>query len=175
MKWFSKLFSDSSADNSSGELNAFLGTGTRFTGHLHFEGSVRIDGNFQGNITSPGTLILGREAVIKGEIEVSSLNANGTVIGTVRATRHVHLHENAVVDGLLVTPALGIDEGAIVNGSIEMHPPSPAAETPTEALDAQDVPFLPNSSARTAISAMPVTCCTDSPADAAQAQNEDGG
>lgn len=175
MKWFSKLFSDSSSDNSSGELNAFLGTGTRFTGHLHFEGSVRIDGNFQGNITSPGTLILGREAVIKGEIEVSSLNANGTVIGTVRATRHVHLHENAVVDGLLVTPALGIDEGAIVNGSIEMRPPSPATETPVEALDAHDVPYLPNSSARTAISVMPESCCTESAPDAAQSQNEDGG
>lgn len=175
MKWFSRFFSDTSADNSSGELNAFLGTGTRFTGHLHFEGSVRIDGNFQGNITSPGTLILGREAVIKGEIEVSSLNANGTVIGTVRATRHVHLHENAVVDGLIVTPALGIDEGAIVNGSIEMHPASPAAEASAKALDTQDVPLLPNSSARTAIATMPETCCTESSSDAAQTQNKDGG
>ncbi|MBU1040764.1 MAG: polymer-forming cytoskeletal protein [Proteobacteria bacterium] len=175
MKWFSKLFSDSSSDNSSGELNAFLGTGTRFTGHLHFEGSVRIDGNFQGNITSPGTLILGREAVIKGEIEVSSLNANGTVIGTVRATRHVHLHENAVVDGLLVTPTLGIDEGAIVNGSIEMRPPSPVAEASAGALDTQDVPYLPNSSARPAISIMPDNCCTEASSDAAQSQNEDGG
>lgn len=178
MKWFSKLFSDTSSDNSSGELNAFLGTGTRFTGHLHFEGSVRIDGNFKGNITSPGTLILGREAVVKGEIEVSSLNANGTVIGTVRASRHVHLHENAVVDGLLITPALGIDEGAIVNGSIEMHPTSPVSvsgEKPTEALDAQDVPYLPNSSARTAISVMPESCCSEPAPDAAQSQNEDGG
>jgi cytoskeletal protein CcmA (bactofilin family) len=92
---------------------------------------VRIDGNFQGNISSPGTLILGREAVVKGEIEVSSLNANGTIIGTVRASRHVHLHENAVVDGLLVTPALGMDDGAIINGTIEMnrvHLVTPPAE-----------------------------------------------
>lgn len=172
MKWFSKLFSESS-DNSSGELNAFLGTGTRFTGHLHFEGSVRIDGNFQGNISSPGTLILGREAVVKGEIEVSSLNANGTIIGTVRASRHVHLHENAVVDGLLVTPALGMDDGAIINGTIEMnrvHLVTP----PAEALEGQDLPYLPNSSARTALT-MPKACCTEPAGDAAQAQNEDGG
>ncbi len=174
MKLFSKLFSDSSEDNSSGELNAFLGTGTRFTGHLHFEGSVRIDGHFQGNITSPGTLILGREAVIKGEIEVSSLNANGTVVGTVRATRHVHLHENALVDGLIVTPALGMDEGAIINGTIEMNSRN-ALNEPLEALEVNDLPYLPNSSARTALAAMPETCCTESAPDAAQAQNEDGG
>lgn len=173
MKWFSKLFSESS-DNSSGELNAFLGTGTRFTGHLHFEGSVRIDGNFQGTISSPGTLILGREAVIKGEIEVSSLNANGTIIGTVRANRHVHLHEHAVVDGLLVTPALGMDEGAIVNGTIEMNRAALVSE-PVEALEGQDLPYLPNSSARTAISTMPEACCSEPAPDAAQTQNEDGG
>jgi cytoskeletal protein CcmA (bactofilin family) len=171
MKWFSKLISESS-DNSSGELNAFLGTGTRFTGHLHFEGSVRIDGSFQGNITSPGTLILGREAVVKGEIEVSNLNANGTIIGTVRASRHVHLHENAVIDGLLVTPGLGMDDGAIVNGTIEMHRPSPA-RGPAEALEGQDLPYLPNSSARTAIATTPVACCSELAPDAAQ--NEDGG
>jgi cytoskeletal protein CcmA (bactofilin family) len=173
MKWFSKLFSESS-DNSSGELNAFLGTGTRFTGHLHFEGSVRIDGNFQGNITSPGTLILGREAVVKGEIMVSSLNANGTVVGTVRASRHVHLHENAVIDGLLVTPALGMDDGAIVNGTIEMHRAIPAGE-PAETLEGRDVPYLPNSSARTAITTAPGACCIEPAASEAQAQNEDGG
>lgn len=174
MNWFSKLFSDSSADNSSGELNAFLGTGTRFTGHLQFEGSVRIDGHFQGTIASPGTLILGRTAVVKGEVEVSSLNANGTIVGTVRATRHVHLHEHAVVDGLLVTPALGMDEGAIINGTIEMNHASLATE-PKGALETQDLPYLPNSSARTAISTMPAACCTESAPDAAQAQNEDGG
>ncbi len=175
MKWFSKLFSDSSADNSSGELNAFLGAGTRFTGHLNFEGSVRIDGIFQGTIASTGTLILGREAVIKGEIDVSSLNVNGTIIGTVRATRHVHLHENAVIDGLLVTPTLGMDEGAIVNGTIEMHRASPTSE-PAEALDSQDVPYLPNASARTAISiTMPEACCSEPAPDDAQKQNEDGG
>ncbi len=173
MKWFSKLFSESS-DNSSGELNAFLGTGTRFTGHLHFEGSVRIDGNFQGNITSPGTLILGREAVVKGEIEVSSLNANGTIIGTVRASRHVHLHENAVFDGLLVTPALGMDDGAIINGTIEMNRAT-LASAPAEALDGQDLPYLPNSSARAAIPGMPEACCVEPAPDSAQAQNEDGG
>ncbi|MHC1699998.1 MAG: polymer-forming cytoskeletal protein [Humidesulfovibrio sp.] len=173
MKWFSKLFSDTS-DNSSGELNAFLGTGTRFTGQLQFEGSVRIDGQFQGNISSPGTLILGREAVVKGEVDVASLNANGTIVGIVRATRHIHLHEHAVVDGLLVTPALGMDEGAVINGTIEMNRGSLASE-PAPALDAQDVPLLPNASSRTAIATMPEACCSEPAPDAAQTQNEDGG
>ena len=171
MKWFFKFFSEST-DNTSGELNAFLGTGTRFTGHLQFEGSVRIDGNFQGNISSPGTLILGRDAVVKGEIDVSSLNVNGTVIGIVRATRHVHLHENAVIDGLLVTPAMGMDEGAIINGTIEMKRAPVVSET--EALAGQDQASLGHGSTCTALSTSSGTCSDPTP-DPALAQNEDGG
>ena len=170
MKWFFKFFSEST-DNTSGELNAFLGTGTRFTGHLQFEGSVRIDGNFQGNISSPGTLILGRDAVVKGEIDVSSLNVNGTVIGVVRATRHVHLHENAVIDGLLVTPAMGMDEGAIINGTVEMKRAPVANEA--EVLEGSDHASLGHSTC-TAISTTSGGCCDSTP-DPALAQNEDGG
>jgi len=147
MKWFSRIFSESAEmDNTSGELNAFLGTGTKFTGHLSFEGSVRIDGHFQGTIAATGTLILCREALVKGEVEVASLNANGTFIGTVSASRHAHLHEHAVFDGHLITPALGMDEGAVLNGTIEMpnpHPRKDAAE-----LKEVEVPVLPTQGGR---------------------------
>lgn len=146
MKWFSKIFSESAdTDNTSGELNAFLGVGTRFTGNLSFEGSVRIDGHFQGTITATGTLILGRDALVKGEVDVASLNANGTFIGTVRASRHVHLHEHAVFDGHVLTPALGMDQGAVLNGSIEMpNPHPPKSDEPGE----PDMPVLPTQSGR---------------------------
>ena len=146
MKWFTRLFSETAdTDNTSGELNAFLGAGTRFTGHLAFEGSVRIDGQFQGTISSTGTLILGREALVKGEVDVASLNANGTLIGTVRAKRHAHLHEHAVFDGQLTTPALGMDQGAVVNGTIEMPKMTPLRGL-SESQEAE-MPVLPNSSA----------------------------
>lgn len=155
MKWFSRIFSESAdQDNTSGELNAFLGAGTKFTGHLSFEGSVRIDGHFLGTISATGTLILGREALVKGEVEVASLNANGTLIGTVRASRHAHLHEYAVLDGHIITPELGMDQGAVLNGTIEMpntHPRRELAE-----IQETDVPILPTSSARRAVSAVAV-------------------
>ncbi|MBI5519215.1 MAG: polymer-forming cytoskeletal protein [Desulfovibrio sp.] len=147
MKWFSRIFSETAeTDNTSGELNAFLGTGTTFTGHLSFEGSVRIDGHFLGTISATGTLILGREALVKGEVEVASLNANGTLIGTVRASRHAHLHEHAVFDGHLITPALGMDQGAVLNGTIEMPNKNPRRD-PAELGDVE-MPVLPTHGGR---------------------------
>lgn len=138
MKWFSKLFSDS-GDNASGELNAFLGAGTEFTGQLHFEGSVRIDGHFQGVITSPGTLILGHDAVVRGEVRVAHLNANGSIIGEATASKSAHMHEHSVFDGHLITPSLSMDEGAVLNGTIAM-PRTPGAPSPTIE---SEVPTLP--------------------------------
>jgi len=142
MKWFSKLFSDS-ADNASGELNAFLGAGTQFTGQLSFEGSVRIDGNFQGVINSPGTLILGHEAVVRGEIHVAHLNANGSIIGEISASKSAHMHAHAVFDGHLITPSLSMDEGAVLNGTIAM-PRTPGAPTPVHE---PELPTLPTAAA----------------------------
>lgn len=154
MKWFSRIFSESAdTDNTSGELNAFLGTGTKFTGHLSFEGSVRIDGHFLGTISATGTLILGRDAVVKGEVEVASLNANGTLIGTVRASRHAHLHEHAVFDGHLATPALGMDQGAVLNGTIEMPNTHPRKDLPE--IQEVDMPVLPTNGGRCAVKTTP--------------------
>jgi len=48
------------------ELNALLGKGSSFEGKLLFEGSVRIDGKFTGEIVSTDTLIIGEGADVKG-------------------------------------------------------------------------------------------------------------
>src|SRR5256885_17233363 len=55
------------------ELNALLGKGSSFEGKVLFEGSVRIDGKFTGEINSADTLIIGEGAVGKGEIQGRSL------------------------------------------------------------------------------------------------------
>ncbi len=44
------------------ELNALLGKGSQFEGKLLFEGTVRIDGKFTGEIISTDTLIVGEGA-----------------------------------------------------------------------------------------------------------------
>ena len=56
-----------------GEIHALLGRGTAYAGKLTFEGRVRIDGTFDGEIFSSGTLIVGDSAQVKGEIDVGTL------------------------------------------------------------------------------------------------------
>ncbi|WP_035040604.1 polymer-forming cytoskeletal protein [Desulfovibrio sp. X2] len=103
------------------EINAFLGAGTAYQGKLHFQGSVRIDGVFHGEVTSDGTLVVGQEADVQGQIHVGQLVLSGRMTGEVHAREKVVLHKTANLQGSLYSPVLVIDEGAVVEGTITMH------------------------------------------------------
>ena len=104
-----------------GELHALLGRGTAYTGKLTFEGRVRIDGTFEGEIFSAGTLILGDSAQVKGAIDVGTLiMLGGHLQGQVHARELVELHAPGRVIGDIVTPQLFIDRGVVFQGQCTM-------------------------------------------------------
>jgi cytoskeletal protein CcmA (bactofilin family) len=110
----------------SNELTAFLGRGTRFDGKLHFEGRVRIEGSFSGEILSDDTLIIGDGAVVDGDILAATvIIRGGKVKANVRATRSIELHVPAEVSGNLRAPEVSIDKGVHFTGSCSMVPVNP--------------------------------------------------
>lgn len=107
------------------EINAFLGAGTVYEGKLTFQGSVRIDGIFSGEITSDGTLIVGKDARISGTFQVGELMLSGNLKGEVTAKRRVVVHGSGVLDGTLHTPCLLTEEGGIIDGQLFMKKGNP--------------------------------------------------
>ncbi|HXG59481.1 MAG TPA: polymer-forming cytoskeletal protein [Thermoanaerobaculia bacterium] len=104
----------------SGELNGFLDRGSSFKGELEFEDTMRIDGKFNGRITSKNELIVGDAAVIEGDIHVGRCAISGTVIGKIVTSQRVEIHRNGRVYADIDTPALIIEEGAIFQGNCVM-------------------------------------------------------
>src|SRR2546423_2388414 len=104
----------------SGELNGFLDRGSLFKGELEFEDTMRIDGRFNGRITSKNELIVGESAVIEGDVHVGRVAISGTVIGKIVAAQRVEIHRNGKVYSDVDTPALVIEEGAIFQGNCTM-------------------------------------------------------
>lgn len=103
-----------------GELNAFLGVGTEYRGKLDFVGTVRIDGSFEGEISTDGTLVLGREASIKGIVRVGELNSCGRIVGDVEVRGKAVLQKTSALEGSLVSEKLVVEQGAVLDGSISM-------------------------------------------------------
>ena len=104
----------------SNDINALLGDGSEFEGKLSFEGSVRIDGRFTGEIYSDGTLVIGESAQVQAEIRVAQVEVYGQVVGNIVATERVELHAPAQLRGNITSPALHIDNGVFFDGNCQM-------------------------------------------------------
>jgi cytoskeletal protein CcmA (bactofilin family) len=106
---------------SSGDLNALLGRGSEFEGKLAFEGKVRIDGTFTGEISTNDTLHIGEGAKVSAEISCGTVVVEGEVTGNIRATSAVELHRPAKVRGDITTPSLMVEKGVIFEGRSKME------------------------------------------------------
>ncbi len=102
------------------EVKAFLGEGTEFNGLLSFEGTVRIDGKFEGEVVSKDTLILGESAVMNAEVSVGIIIVRGKIAGNIVASKKIEIRSDGEVIGNIKTPLLFVEEGAILDGKCEM-------------------------------------------------------
>ena len=99
-----------------GEITTLLGRGATFEGKLTFEGTVRIDGRFKGEVFSDDTLVIGEGAHVEAEIDIGDVIVQGTVVGNIKAKRSIEVHAPGRVKGDLHTPSLQIDKGVIFEG-----------------------------------------------------------
>ena len=106
--------------NNQTELNALLGKGSSFEGKLTFEGTVRIDGRFKGQILANDTLIIGDEGIVEGEITVGELICSGVIRGTIRTARSAEFLAPAKIEAELFTAQLRVERGVIFDGQIHM-------------------------------------------------------
>lgn len=106
---------------------AYLGSDTVYEGRLGFKGTVRIEGRFTGDITSDGTLNVGKDAQVHGTIAVGELLLSGHFNGDVTAKRRVVVYASGVLEGTLQTPSLLTEEGGVIEGQITMRNPGAMA------------------------------------------------
>jgi len=103
------------------EITALLGRGTQFEGKLAFEGRVRIDGIFKGEIRSEDTLVIGEGAEVHAEVDVATVIVRGgQVHGNIRAKHAIEIHAPGKVIGNIHSPSVFIDRGVEFQGSCRM-------------------------------------------------------
>ena len=113
-----------------GHINGFIGKGVNISGKLSFDGVVRIDGRFEGEIDATGTLIVGADAVIEAKIKVATALVSGEIRGDIEAASKVELVSPGKFYGNIKTNKIIIGEGSLFEGKCEM---SDAKDTPNSA------------------------------------------
>jgi cytoskeletal protein CcmA (bactofilin family) len=101
-------------------LNGFVDTGCTIRGELEFAESFRLDGRVEGQVRSTAELVVGERGVVDGEIDVARCLVGGEVHGTIRASERVILHGTAKVWADIHTPALVMEDGALLEGRVVM-------------------------------------------------------
>lgn len=112
-----------------GAPHTILGAEAAFDGKLVFQGSVRIEGKFTGEISTDDVLLVTETAEVIASVNVGTLVLNGTLRGNVRAKRVVELQAPAKLYGDIETPSLIIHAGVMFEGHCKMEnlvaPPRP--------------------------------------------------
>lgn len=112
-----------------GRIDSLIGAGTSLDGDVTFTGGLRVDGEIRGNVRGaegqPATLVISEHARIEGEISVSHLVINGTVIGAVHSSDFLELQTRARVTGDVEYSTIEMHLGAVVQGRL-VHQGAPA-------------------------------------------------
>ena len=91
-------------------------------GELSAEEDLTVDGQVDGRIElKRSVLTIGPNGRIKGELRAEKVIVMGKVDGNITATEKIILRGTSVVEGDLVAPAVGIAEGAKLQGRVEVQ------------------------------------------------------
>lgn len=106
--------------NKNEKLESFIGSNTHFSGEITTKGTLRVDGNVDGNVRAEW-LIVGEKAYIKGNATASSIIVGGTVEGNILAKGIVDIKKKGKVKGDILTSKLTVADGGVVEGRISMN------------------------------------------------------
>ncbi len=118
-------------------LNGFVDSGCTIKGELEFSNSFRVDGHVEGTIRSRSELVIGEDGIVEGEIDVARCLIGGRVDGIIKASEKVILHASAKVNGEVHAPAVVMEEGAFLEGKVDMASRKAPAAPIKKAADAK--------------------------------------
>jgi cytoskeletal protein CcmA (bactofilin family) len=113
-------------------LNGFVDSGCTIKGELEFSNSFRIDGLVEGSVRSRSELVIGEDGTVEGEIDVARCLVGGQVRGTIKASEKVVLHASAKVFGEIHAPAVVMEDGAFLEGKVDMAAGAKKATPPAK-------------------------------------------
>ena len=116
------MFGKKGSSKPESRIDCLIGAGTTIEGDITFSGGLRVDGRVRGNVVASdgksGTLVLSEQAQIEGEVRVSHVVINGTLVGPIHAAEYIELQSKANVTGDVYYKSLEMQLGAVLQGRL---------------------------------------------------------
>jgi cytoskeletal protein CcmA (bactofilin family) len=92
-------------------------------GSIKFANELTFDGKLEGDISSSeGTLTLGQNAQVRGDLKTKAVILKGNVSGNITVQERCELHANAQLVGDLKAVRLSLEDGATLLGKLDVNP-----------------------------------------------------
>lgn len=119
---------------------SIIGPGMKLVGDCETDGTIRIEGSVEGSVKAGKAVVVGKDGKVKGDISTQDAVISGSVVGTVSADSRLELQATARIDGEIRARRMQLEEGAILNGTVQMaagaNTPQPAqASQPPESVE----------------------------------------
>jgi cytoskeletal protein CcmA (bactofilin family) len=100
--------------------NTVIGLGSSFRGTLMVSGTLRIEGEMEGDILNCERLEIGEHGIMRADIEVKDALIEGRVLGNVRALGVIEMKAGARVEGDVAAMSIVMEPGVFFTGRCTM-------------------------------------------------------
>lgn len=100
--------------------STIVGVGSSFRGTLMVHGTLRIEGEFEGDILHCDRLEIGEHGLMRADVEVKEALIQGRVYGNVRALGVLEMKQGAHVEGDVAAVSVMMENGVYFTGRCTM-------------------------------------------------------
>lgn len=114
------------------QVETVIGKDTQFKGTINAKGSVRIDGQFEGEVITVADIVVGDTGRITAQIKGRNALVAGIITGNCEISEKLELLPSGKILGDIRVGTLIIGEGAVFKGGCIMKHGEEAAATKTK-------------------------------------------
>jgi cytoskeletal protein CcmA (bactofilin family) len=114
------MFKKDNLETPPDKVNTLIGKDTLLKGTLESKGSLRIDGRMEGQIDNKGDFFVGESGVVAADLKARNVTIAGRFDGSIEAGGRLELKRTAVAKGTFKASTLHVEDGAVLDGSMEM-------------------------------------------------------
>lgn len=101
-------------------VETVVGVSTSFTGNINSSGSIKVEGEYTGDIITKGDIILGSVANVKGNLNAVNVKIDGRVEGNIVCSGLLSVGATGKISGNVETTNLSVEDGGVINGMCSM-------------------------------------------------------
>ena len=107
-----------------------IGKSIVIKGDVSGSGNVFLDGELEGSVELPdSSLTVGSDGRIRANLLARSIVVQGRVDGNLYGLERAELKKSATVVGDIYSPRIAIEDGAFLEGSVQVHKDTPRPQT----------------------------------------------